>query len=38
MASKLQTLEDLYMDMLKDLYSDEKQLVKALTKIAKNAQ
>src|SRR6186997_813238 len=38
MASKLQTLEDLYIDMLKDLYSAEKQLVKALPKIAKNAQ
>src|ERR1041384_2635526 len=38
MASKLQTLEDLYMDMLKDLYSAEKQLVKALPKLAKNAQ
>lgn len=38
MASKMQTLEDLYMDMLKDLYSAEKQLVKALPKMAKNAQ
>lgn len=38
MASKLQTLEDLYMDMLKDLYSAEKQLVKALPKMAKNSQ
>jgi ferritin-like metal-binding protein YciE len=38
MASKLQTLEDLYMAMLKDLYSAEKQLVKALPKMAKNAQ
>ena len=35
MASKLQTLDDLYMDMLKDLYSAEKQLVKALPKMAK---
>lgn len=38
MAPKIQTLEDLYMDMLKDLYSAEKQLVKALPKMAKNAQ
>jgi ferritin-like metal-binding protein YciE len=38
MASKLQTLDDLYKDMLKDLYSAEKQLVKALPKMAKNAQ
>jgi ferritin-like metal-binding protein YciE len=38
MASKMSTLEDLYMDLLKDLYSAEKQLVKALPKMAKNAQ
>ena len=38
MASKMSTLEDLYTDMLKDLYSAEKQLVKALPKMAKNAQ
>ena len=38
MASKMATLEDLYMDMLKDLYSAEKQLVKALPKMAKAAQ
>jgi len=38
MASKMATLEDLYTDMLKDLYSAEKQLVKALPKMAKNAQ
>ncbi len=38
MASKMQTLDDLYIDMLKDLYSAEKQLVKALPKMAKNAQ
>lgn len=37
MASKMQTLDDLYMDHLKDLYSAEKQLVKALPKMAKNA-
>jgi ferritin-like metal-binding protein YciE len=38
MAAKMQTLEDVYMDLLKDLYSAEKQLVKALPKMAKNAQ
>lgn len=38
MASKMSTLEDLYMDLLKDLYSAEKQIVKALPKLAKNAQ
>jgi ferritin-like metal-binding protein YciE len=38
MASKMQTLEDLYEDLLKDLYSAEKQLVKALPKMAKNAE
>jgi ferritin-like metal-binding protein YciE len=38
MASKIATLEDLYTDMLKDLYSAEKQLVKALPKMAKAAQ
>jgi ferritin-like metal-binding protein YciE len=38
MASKMATLEDLYTDLLKDLYSAEKQLVKALPKLAKNAQ
>ena len=38
MASKMATLEDLYTDMLKDLYSAEKQLLKALPKLAKNAQ
>lgn len=38
MASKMATLEDLYTDMLKDIYSAEKQLVKALPKLAKNAQ
>ena len=37
MASKMQTLDDLYVDLLKDLYSAEKQLVKALPKMAKNA-
>ena len=38
MAAKMQTLEDVYTDLLKDLYSAEKQLVKALPKMAKNAQ
>jgi ferritin-like metal-binding protein YciE len=38
MASKMATLDDLYTDLLKDLYSAEKQLVKALPKMAKNAQ
>ena len=36
--AKMQTLEDLFTDMLKDLYSAEKQLVKALPKMAKNSQ
>ncbi len=35
--AKMQTLEDMYMDLLKDLYSAEKQLVKALPKMAKSA-
>lgn len=38
MASKMNTLEDLFTDLLKDLYSAEKQLVKALPKMVKNAQ
>ena len=38
MASKMETLEDLYEDLLKDLYSAEKQLVKALPKMVKNAE
>ena len=38
MASKMATLEDLYTDLLKDLYSAEKQVLKALPKLAKNAQ
>lgn len=37
MASKMQTLEDMYVDLLKDLYSAEKQLVRALPKMAKAA-
>jgi ferritin-like metal-binding protein YciE len=31
----LQTLEDLFIDSLKDLYSAEKQLIKALPRMAK---
>src|SRR5512134_2346592 len=38
LMAKMATLEDLYTDLLKDLYSAEKQLVKALPKMAKNAQ
>src|SRR5688500_12492164 len=38
MAWKMNTLEDLYTDLLKDLYSAEKQLIKALPKMAKGAQ
>jgi len=34
---ELESLRDLYIDELKDLYSAEKQLVKALPKMAKNA-
>lgn len=38
MAKKMDTLDALYTDMLRDLYSAEKQLVKALPKMAKAAQ
>lgn len=38
MAAKMKTLEDLYIDSLKDLYSAEKQITKALPKMAKSAQ
>lgn len=38
MASKMETLEDLYEDLLKDMYSAEKQLVKALPKMVKSAE
>jgi ferritin-like metal-binding protein YciE len=38
MASKMNTLEDLFEDLLKDLYSAEKQLVKALPKMVRAAQ
>ena len=34
---ELDTLRELYIDELKDLYSAEKQLVKALPKMVKNA-
>jgi ferritin-like metal-binding protein YciE len=37
MATKMNTLEDLFMDQLKDLYSSEKQLIKALPKMARKA-
>ncbi|MGE5250022.1 MAG: ferritin-like domain-containing protein [Bacteroidota bacterium] len=37
MATKIENLEDLYVDLLKDLYSAEKQLIKALPKMAKAA-
>ncbi len=35
---KIESLEDLLQDELKDLYSAENQLVKALPKMAKTAQ
>lgn len=38
MAAKMKTLEDAYVDLLKDLYSAEKQITKALPKLAKAAQ
>ncbi len=38
MASKPKNLDDLFVDLLKDLYSAEKQLVKALPKMAKAAK
>lgn len=34
---KLKSLEDLYVDQLKDLYNAENQLLKALPKMAKAA-
>ena len=37
MSSKIDNLEELYKDLLKDLYSAEKQLVKALPKMVKGA-
>ena len=38
MVSKIATLEDLYTDMLKDIYGAEKQLVKALPNLARAPQ
>jgi ferritin-like metal-binding protein YciE len=38
MTKKMDNLDALYTDLLKDLYSAEKQLVKALPKMAKAAQ
>jgi ferritin-like metal-binding protein YciE len=38
MAKKTETLNGLFTDLLKDLYSAEKQLVKALPKMAKTTQ
>lgn len=38
MGAKMETLEDLYEDLLKDLYSAEKQLVKALPKMVKSVE
>ena len=38
MASKMSTLEDLYTDLLKDLYSAENQLIEALPKMAQAAK
>ena len=37
MATKLTTLEDLLVDQLRDLVSAEKQIIKALPKMAKKA-
>ncbi len=37
MAKKLNTLEDLLVDQLKDLYSAENQIIKALPKMVKTA-
>src|SRR4051812_293074 len=37
LSMDMETLRDLYIDELKDLYSAEKQLVRALPKMAKNA-
>lgn len=34
---KLNSIEDLYVDLLRDMYSGEKQLVKTLPKLAKTA-
>ena len=37
MAKKMTSLDELYVDQLKDLYSAESQLIKALPKMAKTA-
>ena len=37
-AMQLETLEDLYIHELKDLYSAEQQLIRALFKMAKAAE
>jgi ferritin-like metal-binding protein YciE len=37
MTMKVENLEDLYVDLLKDLYSAEQQLIKALPKMSKAA-
>jgi|SRR5688572_14035073 len=37
MAKKMTSLDDLYIDLLKDLYNAENQLIKALPKMAKAA-
>ena len=38
MAAKMVSLDELYVDALKDLYSTENQLIKALPKMAKAAE
>lgn len=38
MAAKMKTLDDLFVDTLKDIYFAEKQILKALPKMAKAAQ
>lgn len=38
MTKKMTSLDDLYVDLLKDLYSAENQLIKALPKMAKAAK
>ena len=37
MAKKMTSLDELYVDLLKDLYSAENQLIKAMPKMAKTA-
>ncbi|MGK9233339.1 ferritin-like domain-containing protein [Inquilinus limosus] len=38
MATKEKTLDDLFLDTLKDIYHAEKQILRALTKMAKSTQ